>query len=344
MALNIEHKAELIDYLREKGHVKPAEELKVKILPGGVSNRTIWLERADGSSWVIKQALEKLRVQVDWYSHPRRIHQEALGLEWFARFCPKGSVPELLFFDGAEHLLAMEAVPVPHENYKTQLLREHIQPKYFEQLGKMLGRIHAQAEQKKTEMAAAFAEYSFFESLRLEPYYEYTAEQLPAAGDFLHELCRSCRSHRYTLVHGDYSPKNILLQQNRLVLLDYEVAHYGDGTFDIGFMMTHLLSKAHHLAQSRAKLFQGAKFFWKAYASGVAGHWDAQRESRAVDHTLACLLARVHGRSPLEYLSPEEQHFQTETTMQLIAQRPGTLPTLIESFASNLSDGQNTIR
>lgn len=344
MTLNIENEAELKRYLNSKGYVRQQEKLQVKILRGGVSNRAVWLQRENGSSWVLKQALEKLRVQVDWFSHPRRIRQEALALEWFAKFCPKGSVPQLIFFDSSEHLLAMKAVATPHENYKTQLLNEIIHLSYFEQLGSLLGSIHTQAEQNLRAVSTAFAEYSFFESLRLEPYYEYTAEQLPTASTFLHQLCHACRSHRYTLVHGDYSPKNILIHEDRLVLLDYEVAHYGDGTFDVGFVMTHLLSKAHHVANARSLLIKGAELFWQAYSTLVADKWDADKESRAVDHTLACLLARVHGRSPLEYLNEQEKKLQTKIALELIENRPHRMPELIERFESNLSDAQNTIR
>ena len=118
MSLNIENKEDLIQYLEQKGYAVKGQEWHHKVLSGGVSNRTVWVRREGGTAWVLKQALEKLRVQSDWYSHPRRIKQEALGLEWFSKCCPQGSVPALLFFDESNYLLGMEAISEPHMNYK----------------------------------------------------------------------------------------------------------------------------------------------------------------------------------------------------------------------------------
>ena len=89
-----------------------------------------------------------------------------------------------------------------------------------------------------------FAERRFFEELRLEPYYAYhrDVKYRPAAHDFLETADRRGRENgQIALVHGDYSPKNVLLHEDRLVLLDYEVIHFGDPAFDIGFSLAHLL-------------------------------------------------------------------------------------------------------
>lgn len=338
MALNIEKASDLTEYLQKEGHTSAEEGLQIKVLRGGVSNRTVWVQKGDGTSWVLKQALEKLRVQTDWYSHPRRIQQEALGLEWFSKYCPEGSVPKLIFFDQAVHLLGMEAILEPHDNYKGLLLKGDTNPALFQQLGSLLGIVHRVGQQQASEIKSTFEEYSFFESLRLEPYYAFTAHQLGATATFFQNLIADTRRSRYTLVHGDYSPKNILIYQGQLVLLDYEVVHFGDGTFDVGFLLTHLLSKANHLKESRKLLIEGAKTFWKYYQKELQKTWTRQKESRAVAHTVGCLLARVHGRSPLEYLSPEERDRQTQFALAFIQNRPNSILELIENFQLNLSN------
>jgi len=337
MALNIENKVDLALYLKQNGYLAEQEKWEMKILHGGVSNRTVWVKKGDGTSWVFKQALEILRVSTDWYSHPRRIAQEALGLEWFAKFCPERSVPNLVFFDEDSYLLAMEAVQEPHGNLKELLLKGKMEAYYFQQLGALLGRIHSGGQQTRLETQRALQEYAFFESLRLEPYYLYTAQKLGEASLFMHNLCQITRKRRYTLVHGDYSPKNILIHQGQLILLDYEVAHFGDGTFDIGFLLTHLLSKANHLPRYRSPLIRGAKDFWENYMEKVQIGWTAEKEERAVAHTIACLLARVHGRSPLEYLSQSQKKSQTQLALSFIQQRPTSIFNLIERFQLNLS-------
>src|SRR5439155_6949025 len=122
---------------------------------------------------------------------------------------------------------------------------------YVEQFAMILGTIHGRASESTVPLAQIFDDRSFFESLRVEPYYAYTAERVPDARAFLRALIDDTRARRFTLVHGDYSPKNILVHQGRLILLDHEVIHWGDGAFDVGFALTHLLSKANHLPAHR---------------------------------------------------------------------------------------------
>ena len=145
------------------------------------------------------------------------------------------------------------------------------------------------------------------------------------------------RARRITLVHGDYSPKNILVHQNRLILLDHEVIHFGDPAFDIGFSLTHLLSKAHHLPPHRRAFAAAAGLYWQTYRAtlgDLAGFADL--EQYAVRHTLACLLARVAGRSPLEYLNEAEKRRQQQVVVALMADAPATIAALIEDFAGSL--------
>src|SRR5262249_34295871 len=156
-------------------------------------------------------------------------------------------VPALVFEDRTHHVLAMTAVPRPHDNWKTLLLAGQINPEQVCQFGRLLGTIHRRSYERRAELERVFDDRSFFESLRVEPYYQYSAAQCPAAAVFLANLIAATRKRRLALVHGDYSPKNILVHASRLVLLDHEVIHFGDPAFDVGFALTHLLSKAHHV-------------------------------------------------------------------------------------------------
>ncbi len=334
--LDIEDVAALLAYLQRTGRVAPGEQPRVAILRGGVSNRTVWVERESGESWVLKQALAKLRVPVDWFSSPERIHREALGLEWLARLAPSGSITPMLFEDREQHLLAMQAVPQPHENWKTLLLGGRICADHFRQFAMLLAAIHRDAY-GRADLAEVFGDRSFFESLRLEPYYGYSAQQAPAAAAFLNSLIRETLACRITLVHGDYSPKNALLHAGRLVLLDHEVIHFCDPAFDLGFSLTHFLSKAHHLPALRREFAAAALDYWRVYADALgAPAWAADLEPRAVRHTLACLLARAVGRSPLEYLNPEERVRQRDAVLRIIPTAPATVTDLISLFEEHL--------
>jgi len=212
-------------------------------------------------------------------------------------------------------------------------------PRHVRQFGRLLGSVHRAAYERRDELAPLFDDRSFFESLRVEPYYAYTATQVPASAEFYETLIRDTRASRLTLVHGDYSPKNVLVPRGgRLVLLDHEVIHWGDPAFDLGFAMTHLLSKAHHLPQYRGAFAEAAVEFWHSYCA-VLGDvpWGRGLEARAVGHTLACLLARVAGRSPLEYLTETRRRLQGEVVPALMHAPPVTIASLVEAFIGEVS-------
>ena len=335
--MDFETPDQLVRYLRAKGHVGPGEKPAVHCLPGGVSNRTFLVRRRDGEDWVIKQALPQLRVATAWFSSPARSHAEAMALRWLPKLAPPDTIPGLVFEDPENHLLAMRAVPLPHENWKTLLLNGHLVEEHVRQFATLLGCIHRSSSERKNELLPIFQDQSFFESLRLEPYYAYTASQLPDTAAFLNCLIHATRQQRDCLVHGDYSPKNVLVHAGRLVLLDHEVIHFGEPAFDLGFSLTHLLSKAHYLPAHRRSFVNAAHLFWRSYLQAAAPcHQTADFESRAARHTLACLLARVAGRSTLEYFCADHRRAQQQVVLQLIPGRPQTITELIDSFASHL--------
>ena len=331
--LDIEQPVALLDYLRAKGRIGPSETPQITILSGGVSNRTVLVERETGESWVLKQALPKLRVAVDWFSDPRRIGREALGLKHLAEIAPPGTITPLVFEDPDNNLLAMRAVPQPHENWKSVLLAGRIHPDHVHQFATLLATIHRRGYEQRTTLAPIFSDRSFFESLRVEPYYLYTATQVAEAREFLKQLVTDTRLRQLTLVHGDFSPKNILVREGRLILLDHEVIHFGDPTFDLGFSLTHFLSKGHHLPAHRKVFADAARSYWQTYRDVLGEHrWTGDLEEFAVRHTLGCLLARVAGRSPLEYLTGSEKWWQRAVVLTMMGSVPLSVEDLVETF------------
>jgi aminoglycoside phosphotransferase (APT) family kinase protein len=125
--------------------------------------------------------------------------------------------------------------------------------------------------------------------------------------------------------------------QGRLILLDHEVVHVGDPAFDLGFSLTHLLSKGHHLKEHRLAFLAQAIEYWETYETETgSAAWFSGVEGRAVNNTIACLLARTSGRSPLEYLSDDERRKQKEAALHLIIHRPDTVPALVEDFGRRI--------
>src|ERR1700694_4729890 len=151
MEFDIEEFDALRDYLREHRYAKMDEALACKKLPGGVSNGTVRVAWADGHAWVLKQALAKLRVDVDWFSSPERIGVEAKALRWLNQMAPPGTTPTFIFEDMEHHLMAMEAIPEEHENWKSTLLSGRIVMNHFEQFGFLLGTIHRRSSKAPLE-------------------------------------------------------------------------------------------------------------------------------------------------------------------------------------------------
>jgi 5-methylthioribose kinase len=336
--LDIENTHDLIAFLRSRGLLLGQETAEIRKLEGGVSSRTVLVRAENRPAFVVKQALSKLRVAVDWYSHPERIHREARGLEWLAKLAPTGTITPLLFEDGELHIIVMTAVPEPNLNWKAALLAGNVNAEYIQQFATVLATIHVRSAQQKELIRDVFADRSFFESLRLEPYYRYSAEQVPQTRVFFNDLIAETFQTQLALVHGDYSPKNVLIHDGRLFLVDHEVIHFGDPAFDVGFSLTHLLSKAHHLVHHRALFGSAACAYVNRYLECLKeAPWRPALEQRAVRHTLGCLLARVAGRSPLEYLTQQQRIVQTTVVLDLIADPPQTLTNLIADFSERLN-------
>ena len=305
-SLDIEDPAALLDYLRRTRRIGPDADISVRVLSGGVSCKTVHVCLPNGTAWVLKQALAKLRVRDDWFSAPARIHREAAGLRWLASLAPAGAVVDFVFEDMDAHVLAMSAVSEPNANWKTLLLDRGPEDGHASQFGRLLGTIHRRASEKGEVLQHEFGDPTFFKQLRIDAYYRAAAAKVPVAAAFYAQLIEDNLANRVTLVHGDYSPKNVLVAADRLVLLDHEVIHWGDPAFDLGFALTHLLAKARHLPAHRAAFARAAAEFWRAYEDEVGGRFPGLAR-RAVRNTLGCLLARVEGRSPLEYLTQSDR-------------------------------------
>ena len=338
--IDIENHQQLKTYLFTRKLAKNGDRLECRDLHGGVSNRTVFVRLSDSRQWVVKQALEKLRVKEDWFSDPQRIHHEAEGLRTLQKLTRPGAVPKFIFEDHEQHILIMEAVPEPHENYKSLLLSAAPEKRHVLEFATLLADIHINAA-KAGRLSDLFANSCYFENLRLDPYYAFSARQLPAAAPFLDTLIKQTKERKLTLVHGDYSPKNILICNERLVLLDHEVIHIGDPAFDVGFAMAHFLSKANFRKRCRQEFGEAARLFWNTYFANVqAAPWSSRLEDHCLANSLGCLLARVIGKSPLEYLNDTQRALQLNITMNLINDAPSSMISLIHQFTESLDQNE----
>jgi aminoglycoside phosphotransferase (APT) family kinase protein len=331
--LDIEVLEELLTWLRETGRIEADLTPEMTVLEGGISSRTVQVS-APGRDWVLKQALAELRVPVPWFSDTSRVHREASALRWLENLAPTGASPRFEFEDEAARVVCMSAVPQPHDNWKSLLLKGEVNPVHIDRFAEIIGTIHLRSNRRLNELEPEFADRTFFESLRLEPYYAYSAAQVPEAAAFLERLQRETRLVRSTLVHGDLSPKNVLVRDDTLVLVDHEVAHIGDPAFDLGFSCAHFLSKARHVVAARNRLLESTDRYWSGYLEIVGEEpWSQEMETRVVRHTLACLLARAAGRSQLEYFDQSEKTLQIQAVLHLIEGSPRTMERLVHEWS-----------
>ncbi|MDQ0025008.1 aminoglycoside phosphotransferase (APT) family kinase protein [Variovorax paradoxus] len=292
-------------FLVSQGLARAGEPAQWHPLAGGVSS-DIWRVELPGRSLCIKRALAKLKVSADWQAPVSRNAYEWAWLQFAARHAPDNA-PRPLAHDPEAGLFAMSFLaPEEHPVWKEQLMAGDVSAHTAQAVGRVLGELHA-ASAGRAELAAAFDTTDNFRALRLEPYFAATAERHPALHASLMELVERTAGLHIALVHGDVSPKNILVGPRGPVLLDAECAWYGDPAFDLAFCLNHLLLKC--LArpdQCKALL---AAFTALADAYFEQANWEprAELEERAARLLPALLLARIDGKSPVEYVFDEAQ-------------------------------------
>jgi aminoglycoside phosphotransferase (APT) family kinase protein len=276
--------------------------VRVEPLGGGVSSDVLLVRDDDGRHVVVKRALERLKVADDWRADPRRNASEQAWLQLASDLAP-ANVPRVLLAAPDEGWFAMEYFGDGWGTWKQALMAGEADPLPALEAGATLGHLH-RATWGAPAVAERFDTLRNFTELRIDPYFVTCAQRLPDLAPWLHDLCVRLASRKQALVHGDFSPKNLLVRPGRLVILDAEVAWYGDPAFDVAFLVHHLLLKAlHHAGKAIAgDILALPATFVRAYADQLPADAAAAVERRAVELALALLLARVHGKSPVEYL------------------------------------------
>ncbi len=328
-------------YLRETGRVPEGRAVRVRELGGGVSNVVLRVEIEGQPPFVLKQSREQLRTRMEWFSRLDRIWTERDALQWLGTILPTGTVPTLRFDDPENYLFAMTCAPEGAEVWKTQLLAGQTDPAVARRAGTALGTIHG-ATVGHPSLAGRFADTTLFDQLRIDPYYRTIARVHPDLRPGVEDLITARDVGVPCLVLGDFSPKNILVHDTGLTLVDFETAHAGDPAFDLGFFLSHLLLKAFRAGPSHAAYLDLARTFLEAYTNASPPRNTTpdrldDLSRRASRHTAACMLARIDGKSPVDYLdalNPDDvRHFAATI---LTADSPPDLVALIGFAAQEM--------
>ena len=307
--------------LTRAGLVAPGEPATVTPLAGGVSSDIVCVE-SGGRVFCVKRALAKLKVAADWRAPVERNHAEA---EWLrvAGEVDRDAVPEILAEDVAQGLFAMSWLPPDaYPVWKTELRDGRIDPAFAAEVGRRIARIHA-ATAGRGDIAARFANDHIFYPIRLEAYLVATAERHPDLRGRLLALVEVTRSTKLALVHGDVSPKNILVGPRGPVFLDAECAWYGDPAFDLAFCLNHMLLKAVWRPQWSHRYRDCFDALADAYLGGVTWEPAADLEARAARLLPGLFLARVDGKSPVEYITEGPERERVRRAARPLIAAPG---------------------
>ncbi len=327
---------EMLATLKRHGLLDDAATANFTVLTGGVSS-DIWKVETAGGVFCVKRALAKLKVDADWFAPVERNRYEVAWYRIANKIIP-GSAPRILAHDEEAMLCAMEYLD-PHSYllWKNELRDGRVDTRQAAKAGSFLGRIHSQTANDDA-VKAQFPSAEIFQAIRLEPYLEATALRHPDLQAQLFSLSRRTAGTSITMIHGDVSPKNILLGPDGAVFLDAECACIGDPAFDLAFCLNHFLLKCIWTPSA-------AREFITCFREMTAGYlrevdWEGREilEQRAATLLPALLLARVDGKSPVEYITAAPDKEQVRRCARaLLFTPPASLAEVADAWSEELS-------
>ena len=324
---------DVLAVLRRAGLIDLDALPEAEPLTGGVSSDIWRVETQAAGPVCVKRALAKLKVKADWRAPVKRSAYEAAWMRQARALVPE-AVPELLFEDPAAGALVMRYLdPADHRLWKKALRDGDADEVVAREVGRRLARVHA-GTARRDEVAAAFPTDAIFHDIRVEPYLLATAQAHPEHAQALQRLARRTASTTLALVHGDVSPKNILVGPAGPVFLDAECAWYGDPAFDLAFCLNHMLLKCLWTPSAANGFLACFDALAEAYVEEVV--WEPRREleARAAALLPGLLLARVDGKSPVEYVTAEADRDKVRRVAgRFLAEPSGTLAPVRDAWA-----------
>lgn len=317
----------MLNALRKAGLLDDPHAVVFEALAGGVSS-DIWKVVTPKRTFCVKRALPQLKVAAHWVAPVERNQYEVAWYEIAGAIVP-GATPAILYHDPATMLCVMEYLdPANHRLWKSELRDGHADPLFAAEIGRQLAAIHA-ATADDPAVARRFPRTDIFQDIRLEPYLEATAARHPDLRDALFALSHRTAATRRVMIHGDVSPKNILDGPRGPVFLDAECACIGDPAFDLAFCLNHLLLKSLWNPATRPAFNDCFTALAGAYLAGVTWEPVAALETRAAHLLAGLFLARVDGKSPVEYVTEESDRERVRRCARGLLSNPADELTMV---------------
>lgn len=335
--LSHDHRAFLANFLSRNGFIKDGCVFDATALNGGVSS-DVWKITVENQQFCVKRSVPELRVRQSCSAPLARNTNE---LNWFnvVSAIEPHAVPKIRAHDEILNTFAMDYYP-PDEYpvWKDLLKAGHADAVFSAAVGSLLGRIHESTASERFLLESQFLTHDIFDAMRVEPYFKSTARRHPDVASHILETIYglTAEDHRKCLIHGDVSPKNILVGPNGPVLLDAECAWFADPAFDVAFCLTHLMLKM-YVAQCDRKLLYGCAIsFHQAYVHQVVGEDISPFTNRVLRLVPCLILARIDGKIPIEYI---DRHFNDKVrtiAKQFMIRQPLELQEMLEQWMDSM--------
>ena len=292
----------------------------VEKLSGGVSS-DIWKITNENCIYCLKKAKNKLDVKEDWYVP---IERNIYEYEWYNEVNKLNSniAPKVIYSDSKNFFFIMEYFDEKKfPLWKKELFKSNIDISFSQSVAQNLSFIHLNSF-NNNELKNKFDTIKLFEDLRIDPYIRFTATIHDDIKNKLLDIANDLHNKKITLVHGDISPKNILINNKKPIFLDAECAWYGDPAFDLAFCINHLLLKSIKLPKVKKLLYKSFITLSDTYLMKVKWEDPKLFEKRTILILSALMLGRIDGKSPVEYITSNYDKQLVRSFSKSIIQNP----------------------
>ncbi|MBQ6427068.1 MAG: phosphotransferase [Clostridia bacterium] len=312
-------------YLAEKGLISNGSDHTITYCKGGVSGTVVYVDRVGKTPMIIKQALAQLKTKETWLCDPNRMGIEYDSNRIYHELMPENA-PEVYFYDEENYIYGREAVPDDCQMWKADLMSGLLDFQVAEKSIRTLVTVHNRCAGDEA-VRERFGDKEVFYNLRINPYIEFTVNKYPEWNEDARKVISLLMDSGISLVHGDYSPKNIMVTKGRgISVLDYEVAHYGHPAFDLAFFSNHFILKSIRFPEIRDAYLSMLEYMVGIYMREMTFMDRSEMENATLSVLRFLLIARIDGKSPVEYLVGDDEKQQKARNIVKIM------------FAENISD------
>lgn len=325
--IDISERKELLKYLVAQQIISYNEKVEIHYFSGGVSG-TVAIVTTSEKEFIVKQALERLNVEAEWKCDQTRLKVEHNALKVYAEIVPD-NVPKPFSFDESNYIMIREAAPFDAVMWKTDLLRGFFNDTVAKKAIDSLSMVHNRTAYA-TDIMEEFHDGHFFYDLRIDPYINYTVKKYPELQKKARNVIDYLTREHIALVHGDYSPKNIMVKEDKIFIVDFETSYFGHPAFDIAFFSNHFLLKTVKNKQWGASYLRMLDSMMRRYFSKVEFMDVKVLEDRTIEVLGFLFLARVDGKSPAEYIQdPKDKDLIRQIAKHILFEDMGSFKDVI---------------